>query len=508
MVAIVKFTPSKYQTAIFEWIKSGRGDALVEAVAGSGKTTTLVEASKLISSSRVLFVAFNTHIVKELESRLPQTFTVSTVHSLGYKALQKRFGRLTMDDAKYNKLVKDEVNNITRFTALTERDRSELHDSLKKVSTFCRLTLTDPANIQDLEKMIGEFSIEIDWELFGQIRHSVRRILDNGVLLGKNGKIDFTDMLWLPCHLDLPLTQQFEWIFADEAQDFSNAQRQIVLKARATGGRILFVGDSRQAIMGFAGANAQSFAEIAKQTGAVTLPLSVCYRCPDSHLELAREVVPYCESREGAPVGTVREIPEEKLYAAVGEGDLVLCRLTAPLVSACLALIAQGVPARVRGREIGANLISVLKQVEKHSHYSWGKFDSLLSEWEEWKCRQLAKREGNDEAIQAARDKVAAIRAILQSQPLESLQQLVEAIEKLFSDQRASVWLSTVHRAKGLEADRVFILRPKKLPLQWATQQAWQFEQEQNLRYVALTRAKKELVFCLESPDLGDKEGK
>lgn len=509
MSAIIsKFTPSKYQEAIFEWVQKGRGDALVEAVAGSGKTTTLVEAAGLIKSRNALFVAFNTHIVKELQSRLPTHFTVSTVHSLGYKACQRAFGKLDMQEEKYSKLVRDEVSNITRITFLPERERQDLTDSIKKVVNFCRLTLTNPADSKALETMIGEFSIEVNWDLLKQIRHSAQRVLDNGVTLAKNGKIDFTDMLWLPCHLDLPMPQQFQWIFADEAQDFSNAQRQIVLKSRADGGRILFVGDSRQAIMGFAGANARSFTEIAEQTGAITLPLSVCYRCPDSHLKLAREIVPHCETRPGAPDGGVQKIPEEKLYSEVGEGDLVLCRLTAPLISACLALIAQGVAARVRGREIGAGLVSILKQIGKHPEYRWEKFEELLSEWAEWKINQLKKREGSEDGIQAVADKAAAIRAVAHSRRFESLQGLVEAIEKLFSDKRASVWLSTVHRAKGLEADRVFILRPGKLPLQWATQQAWQFLQEENLRYVALTRAKKDLVFCLDDEVAADdKEG-
>jgi DNA helicase II / ATP-dependent DNA helicase PcrA len=60
------------------------------------------------------------------------------------------------------------------------------------------------------------------------------------------------------------------------------------------------------------------------------------------------------------------------------------------------------------------------------------------------------------------------------------------------------VLLSTVHRAKGLEAERVFLLYPDKLPLQWENQQAWELRQEMNLKYVALIRAWAELYFVVE----------
>lgn len=55
--------------------------------------------------------------------------------------------------------------------------------------------------------------------------------------------------------------------------------------------------------------------------------------------------------------------------------------------------------------------------------------------------------------------------------------------------------LSTAHKSKGLEANRVLILLPNKLPLTWRQQQPWQLAQEINLKYVAITRARKELIF-------------
>ena len=83
--------------------------------------------------------------------------------------------------------------------------------------------------------------------------------------------------------------------------------------------------------------------------------------------------------------------------------------------------------------------------------------------------------------------------------------QLKSYIDRLFTDDKVenAVMLSTAHKSKGLEANRVLILLPNKLPLHWPHQLEWQMKQELNLKYVALTRARKELIFIdMEEQDL------
>lgn len=655
------FNPSEYQKAIFKWIKEGRGDAVLSAVAGSGKTTTIVEAAKFIYSTNVLFVAFNKHIVAELQARLPKSFTVSTIHSLGFRAVNRARKGVFLDAHKYSKPIKRHVDRISFAECLDRRERLSLADSLRDVVGFCRVTLTDPGNTPAFLRMLDEFSVDLDTSLVHQVQTSVMDILDAGIETAfQYGAIDYNDMVWLPNRLDLPMAHRFDWVLADECfpyqtqvllanggtlpigeivekkisalvyayseehkefrvcqvtnwrkvesvkplvevgistrnhrgklketrftctldhkifaenrwvkakdlrlfdrvvtadpfndgaeiftttgtvssirliqpkafkavyditvdechnffangtlvhncQDFSASQQQLILKSRAPGGRIVYAGDERQAIMAFAGANARAFSELVSRPNTVRLLLSVCYRCPDSHLREARKYVPWIESRPGAPEGTIQHIHEDSLYSHVQEGDLVICRTTAPLISACLRLIAMDIPARVRGRDIGAGLVSIIKQVMQHPGYKWTDFDKLLSEWLDWKITQLQKKENSEEAQQSAQDRVAAICAVHSSRDHKTAEALIAAVEELFSDQRASVWLSTVHRAKGLEADRVFILKPHKLPLVWPSQRPAQREQEMNLKYVALTRAKKVLTFCYEEVPEGIK---
>ena len=74
-----------------------------------------------------------------------------------------------------------------------------------------------------------------------------------------------------------------------------------------------------------------------------------------------------------------------------------------------------------------------------------------------------------------------------------SIADLKVKIKTIFTDEIEGICLSTVHKIKGLEANRVFIVRPDLLPL--PNVRSWQAIQEKNLEYVAITRAKLELIY-------------
>jgi superfamily I DNA/RNA helicase len=303
-------------------------------------------------------------------------------------------------------------------------------------------------------------------------------------------------MLWLPYVLELT-PDQAAWVFVDECQDLNRAQLELVLKTRASGGRMLFVGDPSQAIYGFAGADCDSFWSIQRRTGATLMALSVCYRCPTSVVELARQIVPEIEAAPGAPVGTVGYVKETELTGKLAAGDMVLCRLTAPLVSLCLDLIGRQVPARVRGRDIGAQITAVVRKVAEMPGYTWESFGESLGRYQDMMAAKLANRADAEGQLEALEDKCNAVRTCYESFHASSADHLVSLIEGLFSDrdERGMVILCTVHRAKGLENDTVYILRPDKLPLSWPNQTEDEAAQESNLKYVAITRAMRALYF-------------
>jgi superfamily I DNA/RNA helicase len=256
---------------------------------------------------------------------------------------------------------------------------------------------------------------------------------------------------------------------------------------------MLFVGDPFQSIYGFAGADCNSFYNIKERLNALELPLSINYRCHTKALDLARQIVPHIEARPDAPEGVVEYIKSEDLAEKANEGDLVLCRLTAPLIKECIKMIRHRKPARVRGRDIAKSLTSIIRKVAKANR---GEFNlDLLTVWSGKEQEKIQRAKHHEAALEAHNDRIQGIQVCYETFGCLSVNDLCEEIEGLFSDGRASVMLSTIHRAKGLEENRVFIIVPEKLPLTWKGQRDWEFQQEMNLKYVALTRPKSELYF-------------
>jgi superfamily I DNA/RNA helicase len=486
---------SRYQANILHFVEHGSGDGIVGAVAGSGKTTTLVMAARIVRCD-ALFLAFNKRIADELGFRLVGTRMVAkTLHSVGMATLTKAYGRMTVDKDKYRSLAEREVKNVLPGSLQGERSAEiAVERTLYALVDKARLTLTMLDDADAIDDMAERYSIDLP-------RNDSPLLEDEelGEALAITGAhvIDFTDMVHLPVKLGLT-PAQFGQVFVDECQDLNRCQLELVLACRAPGGRMLFVGDPRQAIYAFAGADCDSFWTIQRRTDATLLALSVCYRCPTRVVALAREIVPEIEAAPNAPAGTISYVLESKLGAQVQTGDMIVCRLTAPLVSLCMQLIGQRIAAKVVGRDIGASITAVVRKVTELQGYSWGTFSADLGRYEAQQEMRLQARKDAEAQIESLHDKCAAVRACFESfTEAKDADGLRALIEGLFSDEnnRAPVTLSTVHRAKGLENKRVYILRPEKLPLQWPKQKAADAEQEMNLKYVAITRAMSELVF-------------
>ena len=98
----------------------------------------------------------------------------------------------------------------------------------------------------------------------------------------------------------------------------------------------------------------------------------------------------------------------------------------------------------------------------------------------------------DDEAINNYKEKIEIIKVL--SVGYSECEDVIAKIRSVFTEQRNGVMLSTIHKAKGLEANRVFIIHPELMPAKQAKQDC-QKVQEENLRYVAYTRAKNYLGF-------------
>jgi superfamily I DNA/RNA helicase len=443
-----------------------------------------------------------------MKPKLRKIAVVQTINGIGHRTV----GGATPYPRKYRDIARTLITRAAVAEAYQRKewqvDTETVENIQKGLFALCnlaRVTLTDVSDRDAMHRLVRRYGL--DEYALSALRWAPDAI-NMGSEMAKNARIfDFDDQLWLPYAWGLQ-PEQFNWVLVDEAQDLNAAQRHLVLKCRAPGGRVIAVGDKRQAIYGFAGADAESFERIAEETNATMLPLSICYRSPSSHLDLAREIVPQIEPRPDAPVGTVDQISERDLPSVLRPGDMVLCRMTAPLITLCLQLIAQNIPATVKGREIGKQLGEMVDRVLGKKDLS--QLPSLIRSYRMEQAQKLAEDESQ---LQSLYDRLDAIECCYMAWSCATADAFKGRLESLFSDknEKNAIVLSTVHKAKGLEGERVFILKPNRLPLRLKTAQQWQIEQERNLLYVALTRAKSYLCFVRDEDeddddDAGDEE--
>ena len=261
----------------------------------------------------------------------------------------------------------------------------------------------------------------------------------------------------------------------------------------------MFVGDTHQAIYGFRGADVDAMDNLSGALAAAQLPLSVSYRCPRKVIELAQKIVPQILPRADAPDGVIDSVTDQQFLSKVTPGDMVLCRLNAPLVKPAFELIRRGVKAIIRGREIGSGLVNLIKRVQKRNKVEDSDLTSLikcLGEYVDAQVHRLRIAHKENQAM-ILEDQLLTIFAM--SDGARRISDLVTRIGTIFSDDVQGVVFSSIHKAKGLEAQRVFVVAPETIPFARATKD-WQIAQELNLAYVCVTRAMEELHFVGDIP--------
>lgn len=495
------FTPSVYQKAIYEYIEqmlkgvSVSMHLVIEAVAGSGKTTTIVQALKLISEEyRVAFIAYNKHIATELQKRAPAYVYVSTMHSLGLAVIRKNIKGAKVDEKneKLNSILNNlfpVLKSLVQSGKITNEERKEnfvKRQGMRNLVSMAMSTLIDVYDVSAIRSTIDRYGMEVEHrfqeELIEKLPDVLEQIKRNPTL------VSFDEMIWLPIALDMNF-EKFDFFFGDEWQDMNRAQIEFALRSITKNGHIIAVGDRKQSIYGFRFADTQAIPRTIEALKADTLPLSVTYRSPVSHVNLAKEIVPQIEPRENAPEGLIENIKYRNLVGMLEPGDLVICRTNAPLVAPAFECIRQGKKAIIRGKDgIGSQLIALVNRFEAAT---LAELEINLNEYYENEFQRLVD---NAKELQAAMltDRVNTLKFIMAE--CDTVQQLIDRINSLFDDKAEGIVFSSIHRAKGLEAERVFFLGPEIVPHPKATKD-WEIEQEDNTKYVALTRSKANMYF-------------
>ena len=286
------FRASVHQQAIFDFMRSGQGNAVVRATAGSGKTTTLVEVAKRLPEDlTVCFLAFSSDAANELKARLPAHTKAQTVHAAGRAALVNYLHRhdipFTFEKYKYHVLIKQHMDDFKLEFAVNDETLYETELYLRDLLHFARLNLIDTKIPLNLRNLALRYNLEPpkDLELENATYEALPKILRAGAEQAlEEGTCDYGDMIYLPHHYcrsrpDMR-PRRYDIVCVDEAQDYSPLALEFTMRMVKPDGRMLFVGDPRQSIFGFAGADVGALDRIMDKTHATVLPLSITYRCP------------------------------------------------------------------------------------------------------------------------------------------------------------------------------------------------------------------------------------
>jgi len=485
------FKPSVHQLAIANHLLQKISNLIIRAVAGSGKTTTIVWVYKQIvakfPSASVLFLAFGAKIAQELNSR---GVPALTFNALGWRALKKAY-RVAYQ------INRDKTRDYLRDTLAPEQSRLYAAAAARLVGLAKNAGIG--AIVEDSEQawfdLIDRHDVELEHEqaTYPELVAICRRTLEWSSQVSTIARaVDFDDQKYLAVKFGLKL-EKFDYVLVDESQDLNAIDRALLHKVLKDDGILGAVGDEAQAIFGFRGAESDSLAKIESEFGCQRLPLTVSYRC-------AQNVVKYAQRHgaiEASPTaieGVVRTADISDAVKNAQAGDIILSRTTKPLVQLAYQFLKAHRAAFVLGSEIGRGLTALVNKMKAKG------IDALIAKLNAYTDREVEKliAKGKDSAAEAIRDKTDCVLFLIEtlSENDRTVPALTRLIESLFADQGNAIMLSTIHKAKGLEARRVYWLNFDK-KIKWARQD-WQKQQEENLRYVAATRAKEELVLLPE----------
>jgi DNA helicase-2/ATP-dependent DNA helicase PcrA len=502
---------SPQQARAVDFVIYEEGDAILEAVAGSGKTHTLLQMCQHLQGS-VALCAFNKSIATELGFKLlkmgidTKRVRAQTFHSFGFSAWRrvapgvKVNGEKLIDLARAMSIPKNLQPFARAAVSLAKQACYGIDYDPRSEENW--LTLVDHYDLEE-KLYLNDDDLGNEGDLLPAGIEAAQRLLAQSIQLNEK-VIDFDDMLFAPLLHDATFWLN-DWVLIDEAQDTNNARLMMAERMLRADGRLIAVGDPRQAIYGFTGANADSMIRIEQRFNAIRLPLTVSFRCSRRVVAHANIWVPEIEAAPEAPEGSVSSMSmHEFRRIQPTPKDAVLCRVTKPLIEIAFDYIRRRIPVHVEGRDIGQGLLAIVRKWKKPKTVA-----ELRGKIEEWKDREALKllEKNQDAKLQSLEDKVDSLFCIMDSLNDDApVKEIEHRIDELFRDTepdgaKRTVTLSTVHKAKGREWDKVYLYgRNKFMPSKYAKQQ-WQIDQENNLIYVAVTRAKLHLVEVMVTKD-------
>ena len=507
---------------------SNKPHLIVEAGPGTGKTTTMIAGLHMMQGKEpewfnqatdeqiaiwesmygsyrsIAFQAFNKSIATEIQKLVPKRVKASTFHSFGYSVLRDSGLKVKTSQINDQILVKNQMG-YEKNDRMDKKDYEKCMKVCKFISLLKNnLLQSSKSNILNVANHNG-IGVDDDVDEIEELASYAMVTIRNEAETGSIKWISFDDMLWLPIMLGMDFgSSKVDLLICDESQDLNAVQHEMVIQSAS---RLICVGDPRQAIYGFRGADAKSIDTIEKklaatERGVQRLPLLTSFRLPISGVENVSSFAPGLRARNGAPKGKIINYNMSDLE--VDSGDLVVSRINANIFSLAFRLLKMRTPVRIEGRDFGKQLINILKN--NSSGESISEVANGIQMFDVKERVRLEKKQFSEKLIDAHDEKMSCLYSLMDG--CESLNQMISTIEDLFDNdipREEVVLLSTIHRAKGLEADRVLFLEPGLVPHPMAKLEH-ERTQEYNLKFVAETRHKETLVYVHEDSNEDDRD--
>lgn len=434
-----------------------RGESFaILARAGCGKTHALVEIANhlpalkhpsTIDRPHILCVAFSKRDQLDLEKRIPQYAFARTINALCFQAVGAYQRYPKMNGWK----VRDIIENLIQD--------EELRPALEEAVGFCKNLniMPDLKGIEALDSYM-EFEDTLHPALSAILQESWRQCCEENLF-------DFDDQLLyvVQKNLGLPIAHT---LLVDEAQDLSPIQHEIIKRIGAK--QRIFVGDPMQAIYGFRGAATGSFDTLVERFKLNVYPLTYTYRCGIEIVTYCQQWVPDFRSASAAhdQVFVLHSHPSDNLSAVLAQHEMGLARtnfLVSRMASACRKA---SIPYYVIGNDFFTALERVTKRLPAH-----GSLDSnIKAAYEKRIASAKSKRKVED-----LKDQCDSLLEFAKT--VNTKAELAKLLQVEQKKSENGIALSTIHRAKGREANSVLVLDFANI-------------ESDELRYVACSRAR------------------
>ena len=474
------------QDKIITTLKDSKSN-VIEARAGSGKTTLGAEAAKEYSRKRWQFIVFNKKNAEEFAQKLPSNAIGATAHSFCNKFIKGR-PQLDKSGSKLFKLIFPRDGYNWKEETLSKEESlqaKENFNAMKDLVGLMKNSFIDPT-ANDVLSLIDHYGIQFSIPLDQACEESIEILKQSD---DNEKEIDFNDMVRFPI-IRKSIHPSFDYFFLDEAQDNTPIRNELLRQMYEKGCQVIAVGDEFQAIYGFAGASSDSMNQIKAAVNPVVMPLTINFRCGKKIIERAQSIVPDIQAFDGAIDGEVFEGMTNELFEQRFQyGDVALSRFNKVIIPVCFRLIKSGKKATIQGRDFGTMLKNMVRDFKATT------IEEFYAQIDRWQERQL-KFAKSESATDAVNDRYECMKFFADNS--DTVEDIVKRIDAIFSDEQGEGYkLSTCHKAKGLEFKNVFILDSSNFMKTHPTMKAWEIQQLRNLYYVAMTRAKKQLSFVL-----------